>query len=221
MCFKNQHSNKQEEQTCVNNQLDAVKQYELIINARNFHYQEFNKWSRYFGLVVSALFVAYYKSNGDMTFHVLVALLGYIVSMCWYWSNKGYTYWWIHWSKYLMYVEKQLPHNFSENSGVYGSFCQSKKDNEGNTILDEGDYECITSGANISTSKVLLMMSFLITMAWGFVLCDLIFCKIKDIGYCHVGVSIVSSIALTFLLSKFSEKLKSDMSKHIPIDANR
>ena len=61
MSGNNQHSSKQKEQTCENHQLNAVKQYELIIKARNFHYQEFNKWSRYFGLVVSALFVAYYR----------------------------------------------------------------------------------------------------------------------------------------------------------------
>ncbi len=218
MCLNKQHSDKQGKPTCDNNQLYAVKEYELIINARNFHYQEFNKWSRYFGLVVGALFVAYYKVDGDMIFQVLVALLGYIVSMCWYWSNKGYTYWWIHWARYLMYVEKQLPHNFNENSGVYGSFCQSRKDNEGKTIIDEGNYDNIISGANISTSKVVLLMSYLITMAWGFVLCDSFFCEIKDIACCHIGISILSSIVLTFFLSKFSVYLKSYMDKHIPID---
>lgn len=147
--------------------ITASKEYEHIINARNFHYQEFNKWSRYFGLVVGALFVAYYKPDADMTFQILVALLGYIVSMCWYWSNKGYTYWWNHWSNFLQIAEKYREGGIPEADGVYTSFSYKKE----GIFTNIGRYMNPLSGANVSTSKVVLLMSFSIACAWGVVLC--------------------------------------------------
>lgn len=219
MSGNNQHSSKQKEQTCENNQLNAVKEYELIINARNFHYQEFNKWSRYFGLVVGALFVAYYTvSEKKQEFSILVSILGYIVSMCWYWSNKGYTYWWNHWSKYLICVEKQLKHQYQEFNGVYSRFCNVSKI-KGNTEWDEGRYGCIVSGANISTSKTVLLMSFFITVAWGYILASgLCMCSLSK--GCRIALCIVISLIGTWLLSLLSFIIESYIDGHEKLEAH-
>ena len=36
-------------------------QYQTIIHARNFHYEQFTRWSSYFYVIIGALFVGYYS----------------------------------------------------------------------------------------------------------------------------------------------------------------
>lgn len=214
MCFKNQHSNKQEDQTCGNNQLDAVKQYELIIKARNFHYQEFNKWSRYFGLVVSALFIAYYtilSKGGDCSqFRILVAFMGFVVSMCWYWSNKGYVYWWNHWSKFLHKAEESGMGGIRGVHGVYTDFAYKGED----SFKNAGRYLCPVEGSNISTSKVVLLMSFAITVAWSYVLLEHVTICNGIIGKANVLCRILCCSLFTWFISLFSIFISSDISNH-------
>lgn len=215
MSGNNQHSSKQKEQTCENNQLNAVKEYELIINARNFHYQEFNKWSRYFGLVVSALFVAYYtiqspEKKVDCQLEILIALMGFIVSMCWYWSNKGYTYWWNHWSKFLHKAEENGMGGIHGVHGVYTDFAYK---GEG-FFKNAGRYLCPVEGSNISTSKIVLLMSFIITVAWSYVLLPYI--KLYNVLLQEAGIPcrIMFCVIFTWVISLFSFLLRSDMSNH-------
>ena len=40
--------------------LTPKERYEFLINARNFHYDNFNKWMTYFYVAIGALFVGYY-----------------------------------------------------------------------------------------------------------------------------------------------------------------
>ena len=163
--------------------MTPFEEYKLIIEARNFHYSKFHIWSTYFSVIVGALFVAFYRVADDNTeFALLIATLGFIVSLCWYLSNKGYTYWWIHWAKYLMHVEKKenlktnankqdgIESNFSGTAGVYTTFFNGEKDSNGTLQGKSTDYFCVKKGANISTSKVILIMTFLVSVAWGFVL---------------------------------------------------
>ena len=42
---------------------DNIEQtrYNLIVNARNFHYENFNKWMSYYYVAVAAIFVGFYS----------------------------------------------------------------------------------------------------------------------------------------------------------------
>ena len=77
--------------------IKKIKQYELLINARNFHYDNFNKWMTYYYVAIGALFVGYYtmKSGNkiDSFGENSLMLLGFVVGLFWYWSCKGYYYW--------------------------------------------------------------------------------------------------------------------------------
>lgn len=209
--------------------LTTKEEYEYIINARNFHYQEFNKWSRYFGLVVSALFVAYYtiqspEKKVDCQLEILIALMGFIVSMCWYWSNKGYVYWWYHWAEYLMYVEKKehqkenvvetLESNFKGTVGIYSNFFNAVGDENGTPIMDTKSYFNPVKGANISTSKVILLMSYAIILAWGYILATKI--PMGNIASeWKILLCALTTIAVTLILSSVvGMAIKSNISHH-------
>lgn len=167
MCFRRERKLRELTVNDERLKITARKEYEYIINARNFHYQEFNKWSRYFGLIVGALFAAYYGISGKPGFHIVVAAIGFLVSICWYWSNKGYTYWWNHWSDFLHKAERNREGGIPEIEGVYTSFSYKNEGNSKNLVR----YIYPLKGANISTSKVVLLMSFSIACAWGVILC--------------------------------------------------
>ena len=107
-----------EEKKNINNVEDkemsfAERQYERLIKARNFHYENFNKWSLYFYAIIAALFVGYYTletKDGNVAESIkwCILVLGYVVSMCCYLSAKGYYYWEINWIKLIMHYEKQV-----------------------------------------------------------------------------------------------------------------
>lgn len=97
-----------EEKKNINNMENEMtfeeRQYQRLINARNFHYENFNKWSLYFYAIIAALFAGYYSLRGqnqpiDEIIKWSILILGYIVSMCCYLSGKGYYYWEINWIK--------------------------------------------------------------------------------------------------------------------------
>lgn len=192
MCFRRERKLRELTVNDERLKITARREYEYIINARNFHYKEFNNWSRYFGLIIGALFAAYYSIGGKPGLHILVAIIGFLVSMCWYWSNKGYTYWWSHWSNFLQEAEKNREGGIPESDGVYTSFSYKSEGLWSNFKR----YICPFKGANISTSKVVLLMSFSVACAWGVVLC-------KDI-ILNGNVIKNNSIVCSWILSKRS-----------------
>lgn len=196
-------------------EINPVEEYKLIINARNYHYSKFHVWSAYFSVIVGALFVGYYNVTKEGTikneeFELLIAILGYIVSMCWYLSSKGYVYWEIHWIKYLLYVEDKIRSNYTDGSSVYKSFFNT---NEKEKKIDDGGYWKAWEGANISTSKVILLMTFIVTVAWGYLLTA----SMQDIDLNKIWVyalRISTALAATLLLSQAARLIKSHMKEH-------
>ena len=84
------------------------RQYERLIKARNFHYENFNKWSLYFYAIIAALFVGYYNVKDSVVLSMVIAVVGYVVSICCHLSGKGYYYWENNWIKLIMHYEKQV-----------------------------------------------------------------------------------------------------------------
>ena len=84
---------------------EQIEHRDKVLKMRNFHYENFNKWSSFFYIIIGALFVGYYnivgKENSEL-FQNVILLLGYIVSLCWHISNKGYYYWEMHWIFFII-----------------------------------------------------------------------------------------------------------------------
>ena len=92
-------------------------QYQTIIQARDFHYEQFTRWSSYFYVIIGALFVGYYSiaASSDVLSWVILCL-GYLISVANFLSVKGYIYWWQHWNLLLADFEKRLVANNKDNA---------------------------------------------------------------------------------------------------------
>ncbi len=182
--------------------LSQKERYQYLINARNFHYENFNKWMTYFYVAIGALFVGYYniasQKNMDKE-QIILLLLGYVASLFWYWASKGYYFWNINFITLVNNCEEKL--GLTKDKRVYFVFANKKTQN---------NYISPTSGANISTSKIAILFAFIVTIAWNL----LLFCKINflyKLGfdlYCifagALGLTLILSIVIPeeFLISK-------------------
>ena len=196
------------------------RQYQRLIKARNFHYENFNKWSLYFYAIIAALFAGYYSLRGqnepiDEIIKWSILILGYIVSMCCYLSGKGYYYWEINWIKLIMHYEKQVWPLKKEKS-VYSVFANEK---------DLNHYWNLVGGANISSSKLSLVVSFAITYAWAAMITMKLLKECTKCPCCVVLV-LLGAFAVTWGLSVIVGKaLHSDLRNHddlqLPIKEER
>lgn len=140
------------------------RQYQRLIDARNFHYENFNKWSLYFYAIIAALFVGYYQIENNIVLSSVIALVGYVVSICCYLSGKGYYYWEINWIRLVQAYERRLIVEKEKKSYyVYSIFVEKDKSSHPTSLRD---------GSNISSSKLSLLMSFVISSAWGYLLAN-------------------------------------------------
>ncbi len=135
-------------------------QYQLLINARNLHYDNLNKWLMSFYVIIGALFVAMQAIHiGDHPhryFELGIAIAGYIVSIAAFLSCKGYYYWETNWIMLVHdYEERKIARLEDRTYGVFGNMEANKS--LWNPIM----------GANVSTTKVALAMTSIITVLWG------------------------------------------------------
>lgn len=188
-CKKNMEEEKKNKNNMEDKEMSfEERQYERLIKARNFHYENFNKWSLYFYAIIAALFIGYYSIKDNVLLSCVIALVGYIVSMCCYLSGKGYYYWEISWIRLAQAYEKRLNEILSSKDDikkefVYSIFVEKDKSSHPSELL---------SGSNISSSKLSLLISFVISSAWGYLLATLM---------CHVIWKIIHElINVTFVL---------------------
>ena len=161
-----------EEKKNINNNMEGKemsfeeRQYQRLIDARNFHYENFNKWSLYFYAIIAALFVGYYNVKDNNILAVAIGLMGYIVSVCCYLSGKGYHYWEISWIRLVQAYERRLNVQLSTSrkkkmNYVYSLFVEKDKTHQPEKVL---------SCSNISSSKLLLFVSFCVSSSWLFLM---------------------------------------------------
>lgn len=144
---------------------EIFKRYEILIRARNFHYENYSKWMTYFYVAISAMFISFFtissKTNTEIIerefLTVSILLLGFVVSLLWYWSCKGYYFWNINFISLVNYYEEALL-NWDVTERVYFVFANKKRQN---------NYGSPINGANISTSKVAIFFAYVITLFWG------------------------------------------------------
>ncbi|WP_147615793.1 RipA family octameric membrane protein [Treponema pectinovorum] len=188
--------------------MNNEEQYHLLIKARNFHYDNFNKWMTFFYVAVGAIFVGYYSivEKTELNFEKIIILsIGLLVSIFWHWSCKGYYYWITNFIQLIQLYEEKMP----PMNRVY--FCMVNKASNNN-------YCNPVSGANISTSKITLLFSFIVTFSWSLLLTNkiihinklnIIWGKISILFYC---ISFVITYIILVLIPYLF--LQSDISNY-------
>jgi len=178
---------------------ELFERYKLMIQARNFHYENFNKWMTYFYVAIGALFVGYCTIvSSEKIDHVkqshlelIIPIVGYIVSLLWFWSSKGYYYWNIHFITMINHYEKDLL-KLKKNNRVYFGFANKAVENE---------YVNPLKGANISTSKVTIFFAFIVACLWGFLfLSNYIAYELESLNISLI-ILLFASIGITLSLS--------------------
>ncbi len=166
--------------------MEENKTFDRLVNARNFHYQNFSIWMTFFTVIIGALFVGLYNIDSSKNnIPVLIILIcGYISSFCFFLSAKGYFYWETNWISLIHKYEEKL----SDEDKVYSVFAHK---NCNNSVFNP------FSGASFSTSKIVLFLAFCVTICWGYLLCSKIF---GFMGLNCIILSIISSIGLTIVL---------------------
>lgn len=175
--------------------------YKNAISARNFHLDHFNKWMTYYYVAVAAIFVAFYnlkKSDNSSLVYGLLSF-GFLVSALWHLSCKGYYFWTKNWLDIVLKFEKQL----SDEQSIYSIFSKRVK-NENNKLY------LPTQSANVSTSKVTLLLSFVASWTWAFLIFDKLDCISINIIF-KILFSLLTNLGLIWGLGLL---LKSDISKH-------
>jgi hypothetical protein len=168
------------------------ERFELLVKARNFHYDNYNKWMTYFYVAISAIFISFFaiasikksEIENKQLFEFSLLLLGYGISLLWYWSSKGYYYWTINFISLVNYYETDI-FKWKPKERIYKIFYDKALQN---------DYINPTSGANVSTSKVAILFSYLISNFWGF----LLFFKLFSTKCCQ-NVAIITSLLASVL----------------------
>lgn len=174
------------------------KQYERLIKARNFHYENLNKWLTFFYVAIGAMFAGFctlYKVGSPKLVILVMAVL-YLVSLCAYLSCKGYYYWENHWIILLHDFEKKYFASKEDGLRVYSVFADKDKLNEPCNLV---------GGANVSTTKVSLFLTFSIAIISGAILIYYITKVLGCVGsackvYCKF-VAFLESGVLTFVLT--------------------
>ncbi len=187
-------------------------QYDRLINARNFHYENLNRWLSFFYIAIAAIFAGFctLQSSEIPVSHILeiviIAVL-YMISLCAYLSGKGYYYWENQWIILLQNFEKKHFKDNDKDQRIYSVFANKE-------LLDNTVHP--VSGANFSTTKVALLMTLLLTILWGAMLIywiviksgeKMIDCKRVVMIFALLG-SILGTIALVIVSKLF---LKSDL----------
>jgi len=174
------------------------ERFELLIKARNFHYENYSKWMTYFYVAISALFIAFFtiasKPDTDVQdkylLEISLLLLGYVVSLLWFWSSKGYYYWNINFISLVNYYETEI-FKWAKEERVYKVFYDKSLQNH---------YGSPIGGANISTSKIAILFAYIISNFWGF----LLFYKCLSAYCCCQAIVIGTSLLLSIFVILFS-----------------
>ena len=175
-------------------------QYQRLIKARNYHYDNLNKWLMSFYVIIGALFVAFYSVKSQ--YQIITAAVGYVVSLSAWLSAKGYSYWENIWIEKIQRFEKNIL-KFPDEMLVYSN-------DDVDTDVHDNLFRPF-KGANISTTKVAIFMTAFVTIAWGFLVMMLLF-NIKNETE-RVLVAIVMSIELSYLFMIVGTKLLPSVEK--------
>ncbi len=194
-------------------------QYQTIIQARNFHYEQFTRWSGYFSVTIGVLFIGYCfivqtsaaNTADSQVLGWVVLCIGYIASVANYLSALGYIYWWNRWNRLLKNFEEKT---CTEEESVYNAL-------EENSKLDKS---CgLLKGRDISLEKVTIALTGIVILGWsiliGFKASSWIVNLFGMDDCCHLWVPWVTAIVLwatgpLLSLLSYCKSWRIDRSKH-------
>ena len=203
------------------NNKEIFSLYKIAIEARNFHYSNVHKWMSFYYIPVAAIFVAYYmvltnanNLHKDLDYNwiiIIILFIGFIVSMLWHLSAKGYYFWSIHWIKVVNKFEKELyPQEYKYR--VYTIFSEYVRMNE--------KYCPVSGGLNISTPKSLMLLSYFsalifIFFLWYHIGVKFLWCLDCFLQKtCFVIIVLLLGIGTNFVFIKLGRKYLSNSMSH-------
>lgn len=134
--------------------------YKLMIQARNFHFDHFNKWMNFFYVADAAILYAYANIKTEaIELKPLLSIFGLIISFWGYLSCKGYYFWIYNWIKLIARHEKKLKKEYRIYS-IFSKETEMKNDSMLNPL----------NSANVSTSKITLLFFLTICIIWSYLL---------------------------------------------------
>ena len=170
-CNKNASLSSEEEK--------KLSLFQKAIEARNFHYENFTKWQTFFYVAVGSVLVAYcalltgrqdIAAENTEIYCVLLKLLpiiGYVFSLIWLCSSRGYTLWWNSYMSLVKYFEqKHILKKKDEDESDMTLAVFNVADRR--SFRRESCFD-LTSGANFSTSRLSNAMALVSTLAWSWV----------------------------------------------------
>ncbi len=137
--------------------------YEQSVNAYQQHVQRYGTWMNMYAIITGALLVAFYnlyaieKSSNELLIY-LIAVLGWISSLCWYGCVKGH----YEWMKSFMSIVK---HNEKVYFSKYGDdmlFVYSKVQINRSAYKPKDNY----IPGFLSTQKITLFFITIVALAW-------------------------------------------------------
>ena len=164
-CNKNASLSSEEEK--------KLSLFQKAIEARNFHYENFTKWQTFFYVAVGSVLVAYcalltgrqdIAAENTEIYCVLLKLLpiiGYVFSLIWLCSSRGYTLWWNSYMSLVKYFEQK---HILKGDMTLAVFNVADR----RSFRRENCFD-LTSGANFSTSRLSNAMALVSTLAWSWV----------------------------------------------------
>lgn len=131
--------------------------YDRAIEAYHFQVNRYHTWMNYYSLFHGALLIAFYSIQCDVNVNddrqwlpFIIALLGFLAGICWCYTVIGNMNWINNW----MGIIKKVA---SENDKI------------GDNIYNVISLKCDTG--LLSTQKVMLLFTIMVTIAWGVVSC--------------------------------------------------
>ncbi len=179
--------------------------YEQSIIAYQHHVQRYSTWMNMYAIITGALFVAFYSIygnesecvvHGDMLL-ILISVLGFICSLCWYGTVKGH----YEWMKSFMAIVKKNERGYFRNCESEPPFVYSKVIPQ-STYYPEGNFILCF----LSTQKITLLFIHLISISW---IISLGFFMDEVISEVIFGIEMflfVMNVSLNLLLRLLREK---------------
>lgn len=180
------------------------EEYKILLQVRNFHYENFNKWMTFYYIAVGSIFIALYSGKLN-EIKCLIIIMGVIISTLWHFSCKGYYFWVINWSKLINKLEDD------NKIEIHSVFSKDIEDKYGNIF----SYLNPLTPANFSTSKLTLLFSYSVSIFWLYLLIKKMFSQYICCSIKIQIMSLLSSLLIQLIIITISSYfLKSNIKQH-------
>lgn len=198
--------------------------YEKAIEAYWKHVDRYHTWMNYYAIFNGALFVGFCTlytatsyiydfekyhlfNNWNNDLYLILSILGFIASICWYSSILGHERWETNWINIIEFYEdrkwkvyKMLMVDLKDMK-IQNDICLSKHHKD--TLTDTDNFKAF------STHSITKVFVFFITMSWLF-----LFLMVNDLllkHWCIYLIAIFVIIILYLLLDKLLPKLSTKL----------